>query len=96
MREVESVLGAIAVSSDTRAQGIIADLKTDTLAQAILHRVELGPFGAIGRTLHQASVGAPDDAFLAAISQAAESRTDPRKSRESRQTRETASAYNGS
>ena len=46
---MEALLGAIIQSADTRARGIITDLKTDSLAREIIERVDRGPYGSASK-----------------------------------------------
>lgn len=47
LHEVESVLAAVMSSDDSRAVGIVVDLRKDELAKEILDRVDAGPFVSI-------------------------------------------------
>ena len=44
MQHFEALLGAVMQTSDPRALGLIADLRQDELARAILNRVDAGRF----------------------------------------------------
>jgi len=48
LHEVEALLGTIICSSDPRARSLISELSKDPLAENIVHRVKVGPFGPVG------------------------------------------------
>jgi hypothetical protein len=44
MQHYEALLGVLMSTSDSRAQGLLADLRQDELARGILNRVDAGRF----------------------------------------------------
>lgn len=52
MQHYEALLGVIMSTSDSRAQGLLSDLRQDELARGILNRVDAGRFGPAGRGFH--------------------------------------------
>ncbi|EMD37552.1 hypothetical protein CERSUDRAFT_114195 [Gelatoporia subvermispora B] len=73
-------------SEDHRARGIITDLREDGLANTILDRVDVGPFGASGRV--QRSVDPTEDNFFASIVSEETLPVNERAQRQSRASRE--------
>lgn len=50
LHQVEALLGTIIGSDDPRARGLVQDLSKDQLANHIIQKVNVGPFGAKGKT----------------------------------------------
>ncbi|KAL7282688.1 hypothetical protein ACG7TL_004162 [Trametes sanguinea] len=65
LHQVEALLGTIIGSDDPRARSLIQDLSRDRLANHIINKVHVGPFGPGGRTNHPFSTTKED--FLASI-----------------------------
>ncbi|KAI8982762.1 hypothetical protein BD414DRAFT_491049 [Trametes punicea] len=65
LHQVEALLGTIIGSDDPRARGLVRDLSRDKLANHIINKVHVGPFGPGGRTNHPFSTTKED--FLASI-----------------------------
>ncbi|KAI0711060.1 hypothetical protein C8T65DRAFT_829551 [Cerioporus squamosus] len=66
LHQVEALLGTIIGSDDPRARGLVQDLTRDKLANHIIQKVNVGPFGPRGRQEHPFSTTKED--FLASIS----------------------------
>ncbi|RPD67362.1 hypothetical protein L226DRAFT_566088 [Lentinus tigrinus ALCF2SS1-7] len=66
LHQVEALLGTIIGSDDPRARGLVQDLSRDKLANHIIQKVNVGPFGPRGRQEHPFSTTKED--FLASIS----------------------------
>lgn len=87
LHQMESTLAAIMTSKDPRAQGVIADLRRDSMARDILEGVDTGPFGPTGRV--KRSVDPTQDNFFASIVSAAPPKqASERSRRQSRMSRE--------
>ncbi len=52
LHQVEALLGTIIGSEDPRARGLVQDLTRDKLANHIIQKVNVGPFGPRGRQEH--------------------------------------------
>ncbi|RDX55415.1 hypothetical protein OH76DRAFT_738956 [Lentinus brumalis] len=65
LHQVEALLGTIIGSEDPRARGLVQDLTRDKLANHIIQKVNVGPFGPRGRQEHPFSTTKED--FLASI-----------------------------
>ncbi|KAI0677646.1 hypothetical protein C8Q78DRAFT_1074332 [Trametes maxima] len=65
LHQVEALLGTIIGSDDPRARSLIQDLSRDKLANHIINKVHIGPFGPGGRSSHPFSTTKED--FLASI-----------------------------
>ncbi|KAI0775856.1 hypothetical protein BD413DRAFT_610580 [Trametes elegans] len=65
LHQVEALLGTIISSDDPRARSLVQDLSRDKLANHIINKVRVGPFGPVGRTNHPFSTTKED--FLASI-----------------------------
>ncbi|KAI0758095.1 hypothetical protein C8Q74DRAFT_1210244 [Fomes fomentarius] len=66
LHQVEALLGTIIGSDDPRARGLVQDLSKDQLASHIIQKVNVGPFGAKGKT--DSPFGTTKEDFLASIS----------------------------
>ncbi|PAV22046.1 hypothetical protein PNOK_0200300 [Pyrrhoderma noxium] len=88
LHQVEALLSAIVSSGDTRAQGVISDLRKDATACEIIDRVDRGPYGSSSRITAETR---PAD-FANAIRQLSESDSKSSRSvRDSRMNRENVS-----
>ncbi|EIW61386.1 uncharacterized protein TRAVEDRAFT_44201 [Trametes versicolor FP-101664 SS1] len=66
LHQVEALLGTIISSDDPRARSLVQDLSRDKLANHVINKVHVGPFGPAGREKHP--FGSTKEDFLASIS----------------------------
>ncbi|KAI0962057.1 hypothetical protein AcV7_000982 [Taiwanofungus camphoratus] len=92
-QQVECILGALMTAP--RAQNVVAELRGDPFARAVLDRVDAGPYGPSGRAREKATTS---DNFYATIMGAPDpaARDDRRTRRQSRMTREIVSIEDAS